>query len=600
MAWNPPEDDEVWTPPEGDVPMNEIVNDPRAAGLDVPAEIPAEVVPQSWLASLFPRTAQAEGAGATTAGAGLDVLSLPGRAYASLARPEGESYQEAIARTAPPAVMDQRDDRLGSEFSDRLSEMILRDPANIPLAGVTALTGGTAAPAWLARLGWAGRAARAGVPVGSTMAATRQAENVAAGRPVSAKEAGTDVAIGTGFGVASELAPTIGRGLMEGSKRGLQQIFKPGTAKQGLEIKEFRRALDAGLLPEMAGYGSSTAASAGQRFGERLAARAEAYPEILAAADATGQKINLSQAFREADANLSGQIASGRLPLTLDAANDAADWARKTFLIPDDPAAVGMLRAGWTPPTPRGPVAMGSRTVEVAPAQTVQGSAIPESVRRVVAPASDPMVLGSPIPSKVLDVISGVRRMPSTTTPARSMEVGDGLMRLAPDPVAPVQDVLVAPSVANARKVAAWKEAFKDPTKSTGKAEMAKRVGSGANDQLGQVSPELAALNAKMAPYYAAAPAMVRAAGARGNAYGFGPMELLGFGAGAGVGGSQEGLGGGLGGGLGAALLVRMARSPAAMRALYDVGRVGVASAPAARRAVPLAASAVDNARGGR
>jgi hypothetical protein len=158
--------------------------------------------------------------------------------------------------------------------------------------------------------------------------------------------------------------------------------------------------------------------------------------------------------------------------------------------------------------------------------------------------------------------------------------------------------VNLTPSVAQARKSALWKEAFKDPTKSTARGAATKATARSLAEELGKISPDLAALNAEMAPWYAAAPAMIRAAGPRGNAYGFGPMEALGFIGGTGVGASQEGIGGGVGGGLGALLAVRALRSPAAMRALYESGRGAIASTPFIRRAVPLAASATDNARG--
>lgn len=63
---------------------------------------------------------------------GFDIASLPGRAYASLARPQGETYTHALGRT--------QSGLLGSglrEGIDQFSEDILRDPATLvaPLVG---------------------------------------------------------------------------------------------------------------------------------------------------------------------------------------------------------------------------------------------------------------------------------------------------------------------------------------------------------------------------------------------------------------------------------------------------------------------------------
>lgn len=518
MAWKPPADAQEWVPPVDAALSPDGMNDYGELPGDPRTRIPPEVVPESpqgvpWYEALFPRSSAAADrpvySPAALAAAGLDVASLPGRAYASIARPEGESYQAALGRLGAPESIPQPGGRAGNETADKLSEAILRDPANIPLAAISAATGGAALPAWLAKFGWAGRGVAQGVPMGAAMAATRQGENIAAGRPVSGGEAGFDAAMGAGFGVAGELPALAGRGMMTGAKRGLQQIVKPGTAKQGQEINDFRRALDAGLLPEMAGWTTATAQGAGQRFGERLAAKEIAYPEVLAAADATGQRVNVGRAMGRAKGDVSDQMAAGRLPASADEATEALGWVSERAAIPDDPALV------------------------------------------------------------------------------RAM-LGDGPQASA---------ISLTPSVAQARKSALWKEAFKDPTKSTARGAATKATARGMAEELGKISPELAALNAELAPWYAAAPAMIRAAGPRGNAYGFGPMELLGFGAGAGVGGSQEGLGGGLGGGIGAALAVRALRSPAAMRALYDAGRIGVGVSPVIRRTVPLAISATDNAR---
>lgn len=55
-----------------------------------------------------------------------DIASLPGRAYASLGRPEGEPYADAVARTGP--TLAQYGDPRYQGGGDEFSETVLRDP----------------------------------------------------------------------------------------------------------------------------------------------------------------------------------------------------------------------------------------------------------------------------------------------------------------------------------------------------------------------------------------------------------------------------------------------------------------------------------------
>lgn len=617
MAWNPPEDDEVWTPPEGDIPMNEIVNDPRAAGIDVPAEIPAEVVPQSWLASLFPWTAQAEGAGATAAGLGLDLSSLPGRAYESSVpawRAPGESFMEAVARTAP---------REDEGWIKQGTSTFLRDPANIPASALAVLTGGASVAApWLARLGWAGKGLTSGAAMGSTVAATRQAENVASGRPVDPVEAGSDIATGAGIGVGFPLAGKAleggGRWAQRASKNLMQSILKP----QGVdEIQGFERALAAGLLPEFAGYGTLTAKGAGKRFLSRLDDQAAGYEPALAAADATGQRVNASQVMRTARGDVAGRVSGGGLTVSPESAQRGIDWAGDIMAAPGSADEVMARMAGITPERmARGPVVALSRQAEIAPASTMRG---PVVIREQVS---------APPPTAFQDVmVGGVRRrigeaapqnpqlgatmaeMGGQSLPARTMEVGTGKYRELVGGSAPSQpDVMILPSVANRRKSGMWKEAFKSQdADQTARGAGALATGRAANAELGKISPELADLNARLAPYYAGSDAALRAATTRGNQYFIGPMELWGGAIGAGT-GSAAGLGGAASGTIGAVLLARAARSPAFARSLYDAGRISEATYRAFQTpggqtlgrqllaGATVMASPTDNARGGR
>jgi len=196
---------------------------------DALATIPAEQ-PRGWLEAFFPRAADApDRMGAEAAALGLDALSLPGRAYASLARPEGESYQQALGRLQGSPMADQRGTLPGQQFS----ETLLRDPVNVPLAALGAVTGGATVAPWLARLGWAGKGLATGTAMGSTVAATRQGENVAAGRPVDAMEAGKDVAIGGALGLGGSL---LGRGFQAAGNRAVPAAMK--LAKVGVKYRE--------------------------------------------------------------------------------------------------------------------------------------------------------------------------------------------------------------------------------------------------------------------------------------------------------------------------------------------------------------------------
>lgn len=221
---------------------------------DALTTIPAEVQPTGWLEAFFPRATQ--GGGLT--GGALDALSAPGRAYASLARPEGESFPEAMARTAPPAV-GRAPGAIGNEWTDRMAETILRDPANIPLAAIATATGGATAPAWLTRLPWAARGLATGTAAGGTVAATRQAENVSAGRPMSATEAGIDVGLGAALGVGGE---GLGAGL-----RAAGRYATPAAIKISKVLNKYQEGVE-NALPEMFRRNliGPTAASTERRF----------------------------------------------------------------------------------------------------------------------------------------------------------------------------------------------------------------------------------------------------------------------------------------------------------------------------------------------
>lgn len=87
---------------------------------------------QGLAESLFPRSSKLAGLNQfnprALLGAGLDVASLPGRAYASLGRMDDETYMQALGRTSPRYVVGQGE-------GDEMADAILRDPS-LPIGAV--------------------------------------------------------------------------------------------------------------------------------------------------------------------------------------------------------------------------------------------------------------------------------------------------------------------------------------------------------------------------------------------------------------------------------------------------------------------------------
>lgn len=602
---------------------------------------PPDVVPQdqapplSWWEAAFPRSVAVADRPAydprALAAAGLDVASLPGRAYESLFRPEGESYTDAVAR------LSGRSDEGGAK---RFTAGLLRDPANIPIAAasaaapyaIPALIGGAArmapgaaqalrpmvAAGMVAQEAASpavqaiGRGAVTGAGIGSTLAATRQAENIAAGDPLSAGQVGWDVGIGSLLGTGTAALAPIGRRLIAGSKEALQQIIKP----QGIqEIEGFETALQAGLLPQYAGYTTLTAKGAGKRYLDRLGKQSAGYTGLINAADETGKMVNASAVMRAAERDISGRIATGGAVLDPQAAGRGLDWAGRLFAAPGDAGDVSALMRGASPITPKGPtVALGADRV-IRPEMAMPGPVFMPASEQVATQApkqfQDVMVGGvrrrlelPPSPAEAPQITFGPnaqRLGAGEVTPSFSMNQPTGQYRqLVPGetPISP--DVMIKPSVAHRRKSAAWEEAHatQDADKSArGAAALA--TGRAGNAELATISPELAEMNRRMAPVYAGSDAANRAL-LRGNNYTLGLMEL-----------SAASAGGGLGltasptasaaGFLGPLLAVRAMKSPAFARAMYDVG--GVLAKRQQRPGligigIGLRGSQTDNARG--
>lgn len=651
MPKSPWEDGEEIPLPQGwdggvEVPLNP---DGSYNG-DALQTIPAEVQPEgNWIKAMFPRSVASVDRGeawyspkSLVAGV-LDPASLPWRAGVAGVQQGAQAARNALGMDGDNYTFREDLARTGGESDGFLGavEEGVRSPINtfIPAAGQLARAPAwlaSQAPAWLrgavagvelgANAGSKGlravRSATAGVPAGITAATTLQGENYAAGRPVSVAEGVRDVGIGAGIGLGGSILgqglASFGRGAQKSAKNLLQSIIKP----QGVdEIQGFERALGAGLLPEFAGYGTLTAKGAGKRFLGRLDEQAAGYEPALAAADATGQMVNASQVMRNARGDVAGKISGGNLVVSPESAQRGIDWAGDIMAAPGSADEVMARMAGVTPERmARGPVVALSRQAEIAPSSTMRG---PVVIREQVA---------APPPTAFQDVIvGGVRRrigeavpqsaqlgatmaeMGGQSLPARTMEVGTGKYRELVGGVAPSSpDVMLLPSVANRRKSGMWKEAFKSQdADQTARGAGALATGRAANAELGKISPELADLNARLAPYYAGSDAALRAATTRGNQYFVGPMELWGGAIGAGT-GSAAGLGGAASGTVMAVALARAARSPAFARLLYDAGRISEATYRALQTSggqtlgrqlmgsATVSASPTDNARGGR
>lgn len=292
--------------------------------------------PPAWWEAAFPRASRAviDREGNASLGAALDLMSLPGRALASLARPEGEGYGEALARTGPPESIPQPGGRLGNEWSDKLAEAILRDPANVALAGATGLTGGLAGPAWLARFGRGAQVAGRMAPASGAVTATQQAEREAAGREFSGSELAGQVALNTALAGIPEGARLAGKGSKALAGKWLTTVLKPTD-----------KARAAGYNPDVllrelaseSATGGIPATMTGLRgaFLKALEERAAGRPAAIAADEAralaTGRpaRVDMGRAAAAAEDAVAEGVRSRTLTGAIGSAPGASRWAAR-------------------------------------------------------------------------------------------------------------------------------------------------------------------------------------------------------------------------------------------------------------------------------
>ena len=622
--------------------------------------IPPEVVPEqpgaSWVDALFPRASRAvnEGRGAGTASA-WDAYSLPWRALSAGVQTgaqalgaamtgspnDQETFREAMARTG------------GSSQDPRFVQaidQIVRAPENTVFAPAAALRGAAAIPAWMARAvpAW-GRGAVAGVELGaaagdrasrlgrgvvraipatSAVVASSQGERIASGESVSPLEAGAMLGAGLGLGALGPMMEKGGAQLKRGAREHMRQIIKPTRD----EVDGFYKAIDAGLLPQMAGPFTLTAGGAGDRYMGRLEKmREQVYKPAVAAADATGAKVNMDRVAKEATDYLRGEMDSRRLALGEESFEPTVDWMRGKVRYLDQAGREALQEAN-IPYQGRYVPLIGKEDVYA----TVRGEPIMETGRfgtggsqattqRVpILDEKGRFVLGADLMPKYETVI-GIDRGPSvgksygqsfdkSLSPRYTEEqkligqkdVISGFQKL-PDYYEPIPDVELPVGAAHRLKSGLQDIAFSggEPAVTAPRAgtkAVAKGAEKAIRKQIGEVSPEYARADAIAAPWYAGADAMGRAQEFRGNNKFLGLTDVL-TALGLGGVGSTAGVGTGLGGlALGIAAS-KYANSPAGARLMWEGGRgLGALARNIPTRAAVagpvLLKPATDNARG--
>lgn len=216
--------------------------------------------------AVLPRTYQADGLGKQAIGAGLDVLSLPGRAVASSTEHPIAPFAYAGANYSPKSgeqgsftpeggknLLNSLSDTEGSNAAGKIA----RDPALIPSLMVGGLALGAAG-----RLGLTGlkAASAAGAAMGAGSAAIHQTDNAVQGKEFSPLAAAAEVATGAAL-------PVVGKGI--------SVVAHGGNKLLGRLAQEFSGVSEDALRTYGSGFGQGAkdlAASAGKQheIGQKL------------------------------------------------------------------------------------------------------------------------------------------------------------------------------------------------------------------------------------------------------------------------------------------------------------------------------------------
>ena len=410
-----------------------------------------------------------------------DLLTLPGRALFGAIQGAGElagsrsmakAFEAAKAGAASPSKSFEESAPFMPAVqrylaSPRQFAATAEDPLAIPGAALGASSVKPVAQGLLGTLAAYGR---------------RQADAAASGqetkRGLQLEELAPTAA---GAGVAA--LPVVGGAMQQSANQLFRKMVKPARA----EVEGLTEALAAGKLPALAGWAGSVG-EAGEQFLRKLGKIGEQYPEILAKADATGQKVSTAQAYSQARKDLVKAMADRKITLSPEESNEALSWLSSRIRLPESPEGISAVMRGrsW-------------------PANDIRPS------------------LAHRLKSSLYDIAFG-----------KEAEA----------------------AVPRAAKIALAKSASKD-----------------TRTQLGQISPEYAALNREAAPLYAAEDAMARAAEVRANNYHLGGLDVAGLG------------------------IPVLLRTPAFARGVWESGKAAERLAPLAKRLAPVVASPGDQLR---
>lgn len=285
-----------------------------------------EPTAQNWVEAMFPRSSRAvnedKGWLAQLAGSGLDVASAPGRAYASLGRPEGESYMQAMGRTQA---------NQGQGGLDQFSEGILRDPSTIPLA----LMPIGAAGAGASKAAKFYQMLKTGAMAGGGMATARQAENLAGGEDLSGTQAAIDMGMGIGGGMLGSGMSSMASGLKPTAIEAFKKIVKVAGPSQKAARELVPQMFDRGLVGPTI---NSTVGRIGQ-YGDEVNA---AYQKALEGTSGV-PVVPLSTYGKWAAAAIEKAKNAGEL--TAREAADAQNWIIQTASGPKGIGPKGMVDA---------------------------------------------------------------------------------------------------------------------------------------------------------------------------------------------------------------------------------------------------------------
>lgn len=309
------------------------------------------------LLTLAPRVAAGVGNGLGEFGGQLwggstlgDALMGSGEAYMQGLRSPTDAAQESSAYA--PWVQQKL-------FSPALYAAMAEDPLTMASAAIPAMAGSRLASP-LGRLGEGIIAS--GMSYGRNVA-DRLSHGEVAPFVESPGEALADAAP-LGLSTVGAAFPGLGSKLMGAGNELLRKMVKPAPMKNGgAEVEGLNQALEAGLLPKLAGWRLSVGGAGSRYLVKILPAIGEQYPAVLEGADATGKTVNANEVLRETIDRLAESGASRSDVMAPGDAGKAAYWVGDYLTAPQQ---AGAYRTSMFGAEPAGAVA---REVELLPSQ---------------------------------------------------------------------------------------------------------------------------------------------------------------------------------------------------------------------------------------